>query len=232
MDNGVSNDGGNQPPSKEQERAPTEGQGSVTAWIDAHRIGETTDARVVWDRYFARLAGLARVLIRRTKRPAVVADEEDAALEAIDSFCGRLRNGRFPGVAGRHDLSRVLRHITKCKVWALVQREQREKRGGGRVLEEADLPLSDESPRGLDEVAGPGPTPGSALMHAEESRRLLDMLEDETLRQIAVWSLEGRSTNEIARRMGRSETLVRLKLEKIRRAWENIVQPGEHRDES
>ena len=39
-------------------------------------------------------------------------------------------------------------------------------------------------------------------MVAEESRRLLDVLGDETLRRIATWKMEGHTNEEIAAQLG------------------------------
>src|SRR5437763_132405 len=73
---------------------PAQGQGSVTRWIGAYRSGRTADARLVWDRYFTRLVGLARRIFGKAGLPRTVADEEDAAVDAIDAVCAGLRQGR------------------------------------------------------------------------------------------------------------------------------------------
>jgi DNA-directed RNA polymerase specialized sigma24 family protein len=203
----------------------------VTRWIGAFRAGQTADARLVWDRYFTRMLGLARRILGKAGVPRTVADGEDAAVGAIASLCAGLRQGRFLDLNGRHELSRFLRHITKCQALKLGQQERREKRGGGRVLVEADLPGTSTEHNALDQVPGPQQEPGSALMHDEESEKLLDLLGDETLRQIARWRLEGDSIKEIARRIGCSQSLVRIKLAVIRRKWESAARPGERPDE-
>ena len=210
---------------------PPQGQGSVTRWIGAYGTGRTADARLVWDRYFARLVGLARRIFGKAGLPRVVADEEDAAVGALASFCAGLRQGRFLDLKGRHELSRLLRQITKYKALKLGQRERRGKRGGGRVLTEADLPGTDSQRGALDQVASPHHGPESALVHDEELRRLLDLLEDETLRQIACWRLEGYSIKEIAQRIDRSQSLVRIKLAVIGRKWEGAAPVGVRPDE-
>jgi DNA-directed RNA polymerase specialized sigma24 family protein len=212
-------------------RVPAQSQGSVTRWIGAYGTGRTVDARLVWDRYFARLVGLARRIFGKAGLPRVVADEEDAAVGALASFCAGLRQGRFLDLKGRHELSRLLRQITKYKALKLGQRERRDKRGGGRVLTEADLAGTNTEHGALDQVASPHHSPESVLMHDEEARRLLDLLGDETLRQIARWRLEGYSIKEIAQRLGRSQSLVRLKLVVIGRKWGGAASGGVRPDE-
>ena len=61
-------------------------QGSITRWFSDLRAGEDEAARRLWDRYFDRLVSLARSELRARRREAVE-DEEDAALNAFDSFC-------------------------------------------------------------------------------------------------------------------------------------------------
>jgi hypothetical protein len=45
------------------------------------------------------------------------------------------------------------------------------------------------------------PTPEEAAATADESRRLLDLLEEPGLRQIALWKVEGYTNEEIAARL-------------------------------
>lgn len=61
------------------------GKGSITFWIGDLKSGGDAAAQPLWERYFERLVRLAREQLRG--RPGRVADEEDAALSAFDSFC-------------------------------------------------------------------------------------------------------------------------------------------------
>jgi DNA-binding CsgD family transcriptional regulator len=49
--------------------------------------------------------------------------------------------------------------------------------------------------------------------------RLLELLGDETLRQVAVWKREGCTNDEVARRLDCSRRTVARKLETIRILW-------------
>jgi hypothetical protein len=68
-----------------------------------------------------------------------VADEEDVALSAFDSFCRGAEKGRFPRLQDCDDLWQLLFMITTRKAADLVEHERRQKRGGGLVLDEAML---------------------------------------------------------------------------------------------
>ena len=198
-----------------------EGGGSITHRIDALREGDPGAAQLLWERYFDRLVRLARARLRAHGRPTAAADEEDAVLSAFDSFCAGAVRGRFPQLADRDDLWRLLVVITSRKLQALTRREGRQKRGGGRVRHESDLSVADrtESVGRLDQFVSAEPTPEFAAQAAEECRRLLDALEDESLRQVALARLEGYTNEEIAERLGCARRTVARRLDLIRKTW-------------
>ena len=96
------------------------------------------------------------------------------------------------------------------------------KRGGGRVRGESvfgDVASGEPRNDGIGAVLGSEPTPDLANMVAEDCRLLLDSLGDETLRNVALWTLEGYSTQEIAEKLGCVRRSVERKLERIREKW-------------
>jgi DNA-directed RNA polymerase specialized sigma24 family protein len=184
------------------------------------RAGDLDDAaRELWGRYFDRLARLARLKLRDAPRGP--ADEEDVALSAFESFCAGAAAGEFPQRGGRDDLWRLLVTITARKAANQRLHEQRQRRGGGRVLREAALDGADaEAGQALEQVLGAEPTPEFAALVAEECRVRLDGLRDETLRQVALLRMEGYRNEEIAARLEISLRSVERKLEVIRRRWQ------------
>src|SRR5271165_6376539 len=66
-------------------------------------------------------------------------DLEDVALSAFASFCRGVEGGRFPQLADRDDLWRLLVTITARKALHLARDERNQKRGGGAVRDEAAL---------------------------------------------------------------------------------------------
>ena len=109
---------------------------SICDWYDRLQGGDEVAARVLWERYFPRLVGLARAKLAGRGRRAA-ADEEDVALSAFDSFCRRATQGGFPAVRGRDDLWRVLATVTAMKAARLLRDQGRIKRGGGAVAGES-----------------------------------------------------------------------------------------------
>src|SRR5215471_11580657 len=77
-------------------------QTGVTHWIGLLQAGDVAAAQPLWERYFARLVELARSRLRGAGRR--VADEEDVALSAFDSFCRGAMGGRFPRLTDSADL--------------------------------------------------------------------------------------------------------------------------------
>ena len=193
-----------------------EGAGSVTLWLGALRAGDEAAARELWRRYFEALVRLARARLRAR----VFADEEDVALSAFDSFYAGMARGRFPDIADRDDLWRLLVTMTARKASNQARRESRQKRGGGRVVRESALAAGPESEaEDLGQVIGPEPSPEFAAQVAEECGRRLNGLPDESLRSVALMKMEGYTNDEIADRLGCDPRTVTRKLKVIRKAW-------------
>jgi DNA-directed RNA polymerase specialized sigma24 family protein len=187
-------------------------EGSVTDWIDRLKVGDPAAAQQLWQSYFQRLVGLARRRLQGTPRRA--ADEEDVALSAFDSFCRGAEQGRFPQLLDRDNLWRLLVTITARKASRAALHEARRKRGGSGVLDEAALPGP-----GLEQFLAREPTPEFAAQMAEDYQELLARLDDDDLRRLAVWKMEGYGNEEIAARLGCVPRTVERKLALIRTVW-------------
>lgn len=196
------------------------GDGSISMWLGGVRTGDAEAAQKVWERYHSRLVGLARKKLH--DMPRRVSDEEDVVVDAFDSFYRGAAEGRFPKLNDRDDLWQVLVLLTARKAVNQRKHQGRAKRGGGEVRGESvfGVRLSDEERAGIDAVAGNEPTPEFAAGVAESCENLLAKLEDETLRQIAIWKLEGHTNQEIATQMDCKERTVERKLQLIRKIWD------------
>jgi DNA-directed RNA polymerase specialized sigma24 family protein len=182
----------------------------ITLWLQQLKAGDPQAAQPLWEKYFRRLVGLARV--RLGSLPRGVADEEDVALSAFDSFCRRAAEGRFPRLDDRDDLWQVLVLIATRKAQDLREYEQRAKRNWHRRQ-----PLEAED---ASEPFGAEPDPAEAAQVAEETARLLGLLPDELMRNIAVRKLEGYTNKEIAGLLRCSLATVERRLPVIRELWE------------
>jgi DNA-directed RNA polymerase specialized sigma24 family protein len=196
-----------------------DGNHSVTQWIEDLRTGNRDEAsRCLWERYFTRLAGLARARLRASARGS--ADGEDVALSVFDSFFHGVAAGRFPDLDNRDDLWRLLVTMTARKACNQRRNECRQKRGGERVVGEGALAGADpEADDFMAQVVADEPTPEFAAMVTDEYRRLFGSLTDESLRVVALLKLEGRSNLEIAKSLDCGLRTVERKLEVIRKRW-------------
>lgn len=189
--------------------------GSVTRLIAGVQAGQDSATQKLWEAYFQRLVGLARAKMQGAMKRA--ADEEDVALSAFASFCRGVETGKFPNLADRDNLWRLLLTITTRKAAHLRRDDRRLKRGGDRVLDEAALAPSSDNP--MDAIVGPEPTPELAAQMAEEYERLLAQLDGPGLRQIAILKMEGYTTPEIAVQLDCAPRTVDRRLQLIRDIW-------------
>lgn len=189
--------------------------GSVTLWIDALKAGNRAAAQELWNRYFHRLVGLAR---HKLHGAAPVANEEDIALSAYDTFYRAAEAGRFPQLDDRDDLWRLLMTITARKALRAARDASRLKRGGGRAR-------ADDDEAGVEHLMSAEPTPEFALQVQDELQRLFGLLGDATLRTVALEKLEGSTTEAIAARLGCAPRTVERKLNLIRTLWQPEAMP-------
>ena len=198
---------------------------SVTHWLEKIREGDSVAAGAVWERYFPELVRLAREKLRGT--PCRMADEEDIAASVMESLFRAAQEGRFPDLADRHDLWRLLLRMTARKVVDLKRHESRKRRGGGRVKGESAFAGADSAGEQahLAEVIGDAPTPEFAAMMAEQCQRLLERLDGPDLKALAVAKMEGYTNQEIAKRFGCSVRTVERRLRLIRKKWQQEQPP-------
>ena len=188
--------------------------GSVTHWLHELRAGNRAAAQELWEGYFERLVRLARGRLQSSRRR--VADEQDVALSAFDSFCRGAEQGRFPRLDNRDDLWQLLVMLTARKALDLLVHERRQKRGGGLVRGESAF--GDVAEAGLEQIVGGEPDPEFAAQVSEECGRLLGQLDVE-LRAVALCKLEGYTNAEIATRLGCAPATVERRLRLIRSIW-------------
>lgn len=185
--------------------------GSVTQQIGMLKAGDHAAAQLLWQRYFRRLVYVARQKLHPSGHRA--ADEEDVALGAFAAFCKRAEQGRLPKVRDRNDLWRLLVTLTVRMAIDEVRREGRLKRGGSQG---SLLQASVHRDPNLEQHPDRQPSPEFVALVADECDRLLGGLDDETLKAIAVWKIEGYTNAEIAEQLGVVLRTVERKLHEIR----------------
>jgi len=193
----------------------------VTRWIEGLRQGDPQAFQAICDRYLPELQRAARQKLRGMA--SRVADEEDVALSAMNSFLMAAERGRFPDLADREGLWRLLLEITIRKAIDLRRHESRQKRGGGKVR----IPLHqegvlDESPMfPLDQQLAKVLAPDFAAMMVEQCERLLAKLTKDQYRSVAVAKMQGLTNKEIVDQHDCSVRTIERQLNIIRRSWED-----------
>jgi len=199
---------------------------TVTDWIRRLQAGEHAAAQKLWERYFQRMVSLARRQLRAV--PRRVADEEDVALDAFDSFCRAVDAGRYPDLHDRNGLWQVLLSLTINKAVDLIQHNERDKRSWRRTLLQSEVGEDDPAlspPSFADMLQGGDPDPAFTVEVADHLEWLLGQLQDDQLRRIALLKLEGHTNPEIAAELGCALSTVERRLRLIRRRLEGHLGP-------
>jgi RNA polymerase sigma factor (sigma-70 family) len=179
----------------------------------------------LWERYHRQLVALARRKLEASRRRG--ADEEDVVQSAFHSYFQGVAHGRFPQLNDRDNLWRLLVVITARKALDQLAHEHTKRQGSGTVQGESWI--SSQGPNWDDaaiaQVVGDEPTPAFAAQVAEQYERLLDLLGEKSLRQVAVWKMEGFTSDEIAAKLDCSRRTVARKLDMIRIIWSQEPAP-------
>jgi DNA-directed RNA polymerase specialized sigma24 family protein len=198
-------------------------EGSVTGWIGQLELSEADAAqRELWGRYFHKLVDLARQQLGETPRRA--ADEEDVAIVALTSFFDGARQGRFPQLQNRHDLWPLLVKITACKAHDQQRRMLADKRGGGHVRGDSIFGRPDDSAApGAAAIPDVELRPDELVAVNEQCQRLMTLLPDDKLREVARRRLEGYTNAEIAEALGVMERTIERRIALIRNFWSREI---------
>lgn len=198
---------------------PSDSDASITHFFQELRAGNRSAADRLWEHYCPRLLGLARKTLGHRGRRG--ADAEDAAQSAFISFWQRAERGDFLGDLHRDNLWNLLGLITVRKALKQLERQNAQKRGGGKVLNEASLAAANEG-QGfrLEDALGNLSAPDFDLFCQD----LLLLLDEET-RSIALLRLMGYKNREIAESLDCTERKVERKLQLTRLVWEQELKP-------
>lgn len=193
----------------------------VTGLIKQVRLGDETAAQELWDNYSERIVEVARRSLKDSSRR--VQDEEDVAVIAFKSLLAGITAGRFPELDHRDQLWRLLMVITTRKAAAAIEKDQRQKRGGGDVRGDSALSEGSNVRGGFDRLASGQPSPDIAAVMADQTQQLLASLPDKTAQRIAALKIEGFTHQEIADKLEINTRTVERRLKQIRELWQKIL---------
>ncbi|MEZ6063859.1 MAG: ECF-type sigma factor [Planctomycetaceae bacterium] len=189
----------------------------ISVLLQRIREGRDEEAsRKLWEAYFEKMTAVARRNLGSL--PKRVADEEDVAASAMHSFFKAAEGGRLQDLQNRDELWKLLITIVIRKANRHKERATALKRGGGIVRGESVFAAPDSG-----KSAGLAGFPDEAFFSdlSSECSHLLSLLDDDTLRRIALLKLEGYTTDEIAAEMNVARSTVKRKLDRIREQWKD-----------
>ena len=147
-------------------------------------------------------------------------------LSVFNSFYDAAQDGRFPDLADRDDLWRLLMTMAARKVIDKRRHDQRQRRGGDVTVQSLDQ--QDESGQ-FAEAIGTEPSPEMVLMMQEAVERLFSHLGVGQLRDLAGAKLEGYSNAELARKFDCSERTIERRLHLIReKCQQELIASDDH----
>ena len=184
---------------------------NVSHWINLIKHGDSSAANRIWKHYFDRLVRAVRQRLYGQNR--AVSDEEDIVLSVFDSFYAAAEMGRFPDLADRDDLWRLLLTMSARKVIDKRRHDQRQRRGGNVAIQSLD---SGEDESGIVEAIGSEPSPEMVFMMQESVEQLFLHLGVGQLQDLAGAKLEGYSNAEIAEQFRCSQRTIERRLHLIR----------------
>lgn len=196
----------------------------ITGLIRKVRTGDDAAAQQLWDRYSEKIVEVARRSLKNSSRR--VQDEEDVAVIAFKSLLAGITAGRFPQLDHREQLWRLLMVITTRKAASVIERNHRQKRGGGDVRGDSAVIAGENSGSmlaGFDRLASEKPSPDIAAVMADQTHQLLKALPDRMSQRIAALKIEGFTHQEIADRLEVNTRTVERRLKQIRELWQRIL---------
>lgn len=204
--------------------------GDVTLWIESLREGDDAAATQLWEYCFPRLLRYSKRRLPEHLRK--VMDEEDVALSAFKSLVHNAQRGGLAEVESRESLWKLLTCIAARKASGYVRHEKRKKRGGGLVRGESIFQVDGESAQpGIQQVPNSNQEGGLIGQFGEQCCELLELLDDDTLRAIAILRMEGYSVEEVAERIGCSKRSVERRLSLVRRIWQESEKDKQDDDD-
>ncbi len=197
---------------------------TVTHWIGRLKSQDEEALKKIWERYFDRVVRSARKRLKGGPRSS--SDEEDIAVSVFESLYYGMAKGHFPKLDNRDDLWQVLVVLTARRILNAREHDRALKRGGGKVRGDSAVssPASqqtDSPKQGFDQLPGTDTDPSLISEVTERCQQLVNLLEDEQLRQVALWRLEGYTVEEIAGpdKLNCSVRSVERRLQLIRQRW-------------
>lgn len=176
--------------------------------VERCRTGSESAASELFNRYVARLMGVARRRIGERMNSRL--DPEDVVQSVFRTFFTRLKEDQFE-IVDDDDLSKLLVRITLHKTLRQIAFHRAARRDPNQEAAQGDS----SSRLAILQVMGKEPTPITVLTFMDQLDHFLARLSPED-QQILTLRLKGHSTDEIATHLKSYDRKVRRVLERVR----------------
>ncbi len=183
---------------------------SFTEWLALYRTGDPAAAEELFRRFTPKLIHLARQQLAPNLRSKV--DPEDVVQLVYKCFFLRYGNGRL-ATESWDSLWGLLSAIALRKCADRAEYHRAERRDAAREIASS---ATDHGPALWQQAPGREPTPLQATILTETVEHLLGST-DEAERPVVEMSLQGYTSREISRHLGRAERTVRRIRTRIKR---------------
>lgn len=191
-----------------------------TQLIQYLKCGDKNAANILFERYFDRVVRAAQSHLNKCYVPGCSGD--DIAASVFESLWERAHETRFADdeLADSKELWKLLCKMIYYKTRTHARRESAAKRNGRANPVE----LSEQN---VGNVANHQLIADNLASFKEEHERVLSLLGDSILSQIALMRLEGYSVAEISANFGKSLRWTGRKLSMIRDIWRAELEPAQ-----
>lgn len=204
-------------------------QSTVAVLLARLQSGDQDVVPELWERYFHRLQGLARKQLLHAYTGE--ADGEDIALSAIRTFCRRIEQGEYAELSGEGELWDLLATITRNKASKLRRRHSQAKRDWKKTIHDHGSEVDTESPL-LAGLVSKELDPQERAEATDGFLHLLEVLQSDDLREVALLKLEGLKNSEIMDLQAVALSTVERRLALIRGIWQKELDADEAEERS
>ena len=164
----------------------------------------------LWDKFYPRMKTAVRARVAAIDR--AVASPSEVALSAFNSFVGRVQDGKFPELDA-DDTWPLLRQFAIWKANDHRKRFRAQKAGGDVNIHGQSL-ANDGQAAAIDMAASDGPTPSEDVETREVLDEWLQLLPDDSHRNVILMKLGGATTADIVDAMQLTQRTVQKRVQK------------------
>lgn len=198
--------------------------GSISRLLALAQDGNVNAVNQLVGRFFEKISLQASQRLANAGMQGKAVGADDIAQSVLFDVMERIKEGQYPDLRDRNGLWALLLRVTHSRIIDQVRRENRQKRGGGKVQGEAHCASDhDSTRRSLDDFAAIEPSPETVDGLCTLLEELVDRL-DPDVRQTILLRLQAYSLKEIAEQCGCSVSTVELRIRQFQKLLKDNLE--------